>query len=140
VTAESAEGYRFEMMNPAYARMHGYTVDEMRDMSILDVLTPESRKRVPAMIEKIHETGHCQFEAKHVRKDGTIFPVWVDSTAIKDSTGKVLFRAVNVMDISDRKRSEKILDIEQTLMNNLMNSIPDKIYFKDLESRFIRIN
>ncbi len=140
VTAESTEGFRFEMMNPAYARMHGYTVDEMRGMSILDVLTPESRKRVPAMIEKIHEAGHCQFETKHVRKDGSIFPVWVDSTAIKDSTGTVLFRAVNVQDISDRKQSEKILDIEQTLMNNLMNSIPDKIYFKDLESRFIRIN
>jgi len=140
VTAESAEGYRFEMMNPAYARMHGYTVDEMRGMSILDVLTPESRKKVPAMLELIHETGHREFEAKHVRKDGTIFPVWVDSTVIKDSTGKVLFRAVNVQDLTDRKQSEKILDIEQTLMNNLMNSIPDKIYFKDLESRFIRIN
>jgi PAS domain S-box-containing protein len=140
VTAESAEGYRFEMMNPAYARMHGYTIDEMRGMSILDVLTPESRKRVPAMLESIHEMGHRQFETKHVRKDGSIFPVSVDSTAIKDSTGKVLFRAVNVQDISDRKESEKILSIEQTLMNNLMNSIPDKIYFKDLESRFIRIN
>jgi PAS domain S-box-containing protein len=33
-----------------------------------------------------------------------------------------------------------VLNTERILMNNLMNSMPDKIYFKDRESRFIRIN
>jgi len=42
--------------------------------------------------------------------------------------------------IEERSRAEKELTQEQYLMNNLMNSISDHIYFKDLESRFIRVN
>ena len=42
--------------------------------------------------------------------------------------------------IEERSRAEKELIQEQYLMSNLMNSISDHIYFKDLESRFIRVN
>jgi two-component system, sensor histidine kinase and response regulator len=42
--------------------------------------------------------------------------------------------------ITQRTDAENRLHQEQYLMNNLMNSVPDHIYFKDLESRFIRVN
>jgi len=140
VTAESAEGMRFELMNPAFAKMHGYTVEELSQLSILDVYTPGVRDGLPEIIRIIHETGHHAFESMHIRKDGSTFPVLVDATAIKDENGRVLYRAVNVQDITDRKRSEADLNVEQILMGNLMNNLPIQIYFKDLKSRFIRIN
>jgi PAS domain S-box-containing protein len=43
-------------------------------------------------------------------------------------------------DISNRKQAEEALAQEQYLMHTLMDSLPDHIYFKDHESRFIRIN
>src|ERR1035437_1694517 len=43
-------------------------------------------------------------------------------------------------DIAESKQMEKTLNFEQYLMLDLMNNIPDHIYFKDCESRFIRIN
>ena len=42
--------------------------------------------------------------------------------------------------ILERKRAEEELTQEQYLVNTLLNNLPDHIYFKDLESRFIRIN
>ncbi len=36
--------------------------------------------------------------------------------------------------------SEKILNIEKELLQALMDNVPDSIYFKDADSRFIRIN
>jgi PAS domain S-box-containing protein len=43
-------------------------------------------------------------------------------------------------DITDRKKAEEALAQEQYLMSTLMNNLPDHIYFKDRESRIIRIN
>jgi PAS domain S-box-containing protein len=40
----------------------------------------------------------------------------------------------------ESKRAEEALAREQYLMNALMNNLPDMIYFKDKQSRFIRIS
>ena len=43
-------------------------------------------------------------------------------------------------DITDRRRAEAALRQEQALFAELARNIPDRIYFKDRQSRFIRIN
>jgi PAS domain S-box-containing protein len=42
--------------------------------------------------------------------------------------------------IVERKRAEEELTQEQYLINTLLDNLPDHVYFKDLESRFIRVN
>jgi PAS domain S-box-containing protein len=43
-------------------------------------------------------------------------------------------------DITERRRIEDQLERERNLLRALMDNIPDNIYFKDLESRFVQIN
>jgi diguanylate cyclase (GGDEF)-like protein/PAS domain S-box-containing protein len=43
-------------------------------------------------------------------------------------------------ELAERKRAEEALAYEQYLMRALMENVPDSIYFKDTESRFIRNN
>jgi diguanylate cyclase (GGDEF)-like protein/PAS domain S-box-containing protein len=43
-------------------------------------------------------------------------------------------------DITERKLMESKLERERALINSLMEKIPESIYFKDLKSRFLRIN
>src|SRR5258706_7752823 len=45
-----------------------------------------------------------------------------------------------VLGLSQRRRTEQALLRARFLMETLMDNIPDHIYFKDRESRFIRIN
>jgi PAS domain S-box-containing protein len=45
-----------------------------------------------------------------------------------------------VRDITERKKVDENLSREQYLMNSLMDHLPLHIYFKDKESKFIRIN
>jgi PAS domain S-box-containing protein len=45
-----------------------------------------------------------------------------------------------LIDITEKKLVEEVASKELTFMNILMNNLPDQIYFKDLESRFIKVN
>jgi PAS domain S-box-containing protein len=116
VVVGSVDEQRLELMNPEFARMHGYTVEQLTGMPILDVFAPEERAGVHGHIQQAHETGHHVYESVHLRKDGSTFPVVVDITAVKDENGQVRYRVVNVRDITERKCIEIALQqANQTL-------------------------
>jgi PAS domain S-box-containing protein len=96
-----------ELLNPAFARTHGYdTVEELAGRPASDVFAPEVWDDISANVRRINATGHHAYESVHVRKDGTRFPVWIDSTAVKDEQGRVLYRINNVSDISEHKEAQ----------------------------------
>jgi PAS domain S-box-containing protein len=99
----------FVMMNPMFAKMHGYRVEELIGHSIYEVLAPESHADTREQIRIAHETGHHIYENKHIRKDGNTFPALVDTFVVRDSQGNVLYRAINVQDITERKQAEEAL-------------------------------
>ena len=99
----------FTMVNPTYAKMHGYTAEELVGRSIFDVFDPESHADLREQIRIAYKNGHHVYESKHIRRDGSIFPVLVDTTVVWDKAGNVLYRAVNVQDITERKQVEQAL-------------------------------
>lgn len=105
----NAETGRIELMNPAFARMHGYGLQELADRPASETFAEACGAELARHIRLTHEKGHHIWESWHVRKDGSRFPVQVDATAVKDETGRVLYRVVNVQDITARRRAEDIL-------------------------------
>jgi diguanylate cyclase (GGDEF)-like protein/PAS domain S-box-containing protein len=68
---------------------------------------------------------------------------WLSSSKIPwyDNNGNVMGTMGISRDITKRtQRSDNLLSKERNIINALMNNIPDDIYFKDLNSRFVRIN
>ena len=47
---------------------------------------------------------------------------------------------VNVIDIGERKRLEQRIEDQRSLLLTLINNIPDMVFYKDRESRFILVN
>lgn len=112
IAVSNADGTRIELSNPAFARLHAYPLEAMDNFSLDQLLSVETRAQFPDLIRKADELGHYAFESMHVRKDGSCFPVLIDITAIKDDRNQVLYRIVNLQDLSEineRKAAEQIL-------------------------------
>ena len=133
-------GDTLEMINPAYARMHGYTVDELIGQPISTVYAPDSLLKRPEWIREVEEKGHLVFEANHLRKDGTIFPVQVDVSAVRDENGKVLYRAATLQDLSWRKKGEEERRRLMKEIRLLLESTYEGILGVDAEGRCTFVN
>jgi two-component system, cell cycle sensor histidine kinase and response regulator CckA len=55
----------------------------------------------------LREQGHRIWETERVRRSGAPFPALIDATAVKDSDGQVICYAVNVQDLTERRRAEE---------------------------------
>jgi len=123
VAVLGGEELRLEMMNPAYAAMHGYRVEELLGRPVAEVHTPESRERLAAVIEMCREKSHAAFENFHCRRDGSVFPAWHDVTTIRDEAGRPAYHIVHVQNISVLKATQQ--ELEQ-LNRELENRVLEK--------------
>ncbi|HSO12936.1 MAG TPA: PAS domain S-box protein [Anaerolineales bacterium] len=127
VAVSSADGKTFELMNPAFARMHGYTIDELKGQPLHIVSSPEIWRGVPINIDLDHEKGHHVWESIHIRKDGSRFPVQFDATTVRDELGKILYRVINVQDITARKQAEEELHESEERLRAVVQTANDAI-------------
>jgi PAS domain S-box-containing protein len=86
------------------------------------------------------QTDHLEMEYRMLHKDGSYRWVRDRGVALRRGDGKAYRIAGSREDITARKRSEEELAYERYLLSSLMETVPDKIYFKDRDSRFIRVN
>jgi PAS domain S-box-containing protein len=131
IVINRANANTLEVMNAAFARMYGYSIDELKGKPIDSIYAPEERTNLPGWIEETHRKGHISFESKHLHKDGTVFPVSVDITAIKDKDGRVLYRVVNVQDIAQRKAAENALRESEQRNSAIISTLAEGIVFHD---------
>ncbi|HVT73871.1 MAG TPA: response regulator [Lacunisphaera sp.] len=124
--------------NPMACALHGYTREELIGRSI-DVL--EARpwtKDAPGWIKGLRENRRMEGESQHKRKDGTLF--WIEYF-----TSRVLIDGREMVigmdrDATARKLAELALVRERTLTRALLENIPDRVYCKDRESRFLIVS
>ncbi|KKL50021.1 hypothetical protein LCGC14_2309670, partial [marine sediment metagenome] len=129
-----------ELMNPAYARMHGYTVDELTGRKAADLYRPEDRAGLSENLSIAREKGCHTFEAVRMRKDGSTFHSLNTITAIKDADGELMYYAVNVLDITEHKRAEEAINDSQEQINLLLDSTAEGIYGLDSEGNCTMCN
>jgi PAS domain S-box-containing protein len=89
--------------NLAISKMHGYSIDELLQMSVSDFEVIESEEETRKHIETIKREGRDSFESKHRCKDGRIIDVEISVNVSLDDPGHVdAFHR----DITQRKQSE----------------------------------
>jgi sigma-B regulation protein RsbU (phosphoserine phosphatase) len=72
--------------------------------------------------------------------DGSVHTLKARSKVVCDNQGKPVLVTGVSWDVSERSQMENALARERFLLKTLMDTLPDHIYFKDRESRFIAVN
>jgi PAS domain S-box-containing protein len=90
--------------NPAACRMHGMTVEEIRERGRKGLVVTDERHA--AALRARAERGHVRAEFTDLRKDGTRFPVEAESVIVDGAEGTAF---VIARDITERKRAEEAL-------------------------------
>ncbi len=128
------------LMNPAFAEMHGYGMDELAGRPVPDVYAPDVRSRIPEYMAAINKNGYHEFETVRLRKDGSVFPAQVQAYAIKDKEGNVLYRITNVQDIAGRKKAEEALRYSEEFIRNILDNVDESFMVIDRDFRILAAN
>ena len=121
--------------NPADASMHGYAEDELLGQNVAIFAPPDLRR--PFILEDIEKSRTWVRETLNIRKDGSTFPVQLSSDVVKDAEGKAIAIVTTCEDITERKRVEETIMQERNLLRTLIDNLPDYIFVKDTEERFL---
>lgn len=117
-TLSDIQSARILFANTTFARLVGYTVDELTDgMTFLDLTHPEDRERNRAVHNKMTNGAIDQYriDKRYVRKDGGI--VWgrITGTAIPDESGALRWSTGIIEDITEHQLLKQRLALSEEL-------------------------
>ena len=138
IIRKDAQG-RFIFANQKFCQSIGRTAEELLGRTDFDFFPMElagkyhrDDLRVMATRENLDTV-----EAYQTPQGDKLF-VHVIKTPLYDAQGKVVGIQGIFWDVTQRKRIEEALAYERDLLRALLDNIPDRIYFKDVHSRFLR--
>jgi PAS domain S-box-containing protein len=124
--------------NNSALKDYGFKRNEILKLNIRQVTVPKEIEVLDEKLKSLYDNGSVVFESVHRQKEGVLVPVEIQ-IKLNDVNGKILVMCI-VRNITERKKAEDTIKYEQDLLHNLMQFMPDTIYFKDVNSRFTRIN
>ncbi len=130
------------MINDAHLRICGLTREQDQIPGIYKQITmSEDHARQTELYRQLDEggTGGLSMEKRYRRLDGEV--VWVTFFLQRRQNADGSFdRLTMVVDITARKRIETKLAEASGLLEAMLENSPDLIYFKNRESRFVRVS
>jgi PAS domain S-box-containing protein len=124
-------GMRLDAVNPRGCEITGYSLDELRQRTIVDLLDPTELARAPLQILESKEGETLQRERLLVRRDGTRVPYEITARRLAD--GRILGV---VRDISERRRTMDRLLVGTQAIDSALAGIA----FSDLQARITYAN
>ncbi|ADI73898.1 signal transduction histidine kinase [Methanohalobium evestigatum Z-7303] len=122
----------------------GYTPDDFTSgcYSYGDIIHPEDLEKVRSRISRHVEQGYKQFvhEYRIYTKTGDIRWVTERTFIRNNSMGKVTHYQGIIIDITERKETEKALQESEKKFRTLFNNTNDAIFICDMDGNFIEVN
>jgi PAS domain S-box-containing protein len=126
--------------NPAYLRYRKTTAEQLLGKSDYDLFSREIADRYRQDDLKVIESGKSLHGVEKTQSaSGKTH--WVErfKCPLRDDQGNICGVQLLFWDVTARIRAEHLRDQERQWLQTLLDNMPDSIYFKDSESRFIRV-
>jgi PAS domain S-box-containing protein len=140
---------RFTYISPSIMRTHGFTVEEAMNMTLDQVLTPESLQILLTVFEeetKLEATGTADpgrirsLEIEGYKKDGSIIRLESSFSAQRNKENKPIGMLAVIRDVTERKQAEKKLISSEEKFRLIAENTADLIAVTDMNLRFTYIS
>jgi PAS domain S-box-containing protein len=148
---------KFLLWNRRSVEIYGYPREEMADRTAFDLYAdPEELDR---MLERLRRDGVVrEFEIRMQKKDGSIVPMDISISLLKDGRGRTIGSVCVARDLSERKKAEAELKSAQAELSrysrelerqvrertgeisSILRYTPSVVYIKDREGCYTMVN
>ncbi len=124
-------------INPAFAQLHGYRVEELLGRPYADLVPPELHGKMIDAGTQLRRDGALVQEGVHLTKAGHRLPVLTNSRIVYDPHGAALLQVTSVEDISPLRQVEEALRMQQHNLSALLENTDSSIWSVDRELRLV---
>ncbi|WDH22828.1 EAL domain-containing protein [Pseudomonas chlororaphis] len=95
-------------VNQAFSRVTGYQIEDMLGRNMVDLPgSRDARRHFPVIHQALEQHGSWQGELVEARKNGELYPQWLQLNVVRDTRGKVSHIVGFFADLSARRESEE---------------------------------
>jgi PAS domain S-box-containing protein len=121
--------------NPAACQMSGYSVEELRGSPASALLPERAGSLLPAHLERLSRQPFSRDEWPLLCKDGREKIIDITTQRLPDGRYLAIGR-----DLSESREAQRQIASERCRLKTLVNAIPDAIWMKDTEGRYLAVN
>jgi len=133
---------RFIEVNDTVCKMLGYSAEEFREKTFLDITYPNDFAETQRLAAEVWESKRDFYrsEKRYLKKDGS--PIWatVNACAVRDRSGEIKYWVGIMEDITERKRIEEALRNSERRLADIISFLPDATFAIDTEGKVIAWN
>jgi PAS domain S-box-containing protein len=130
---------RYIFANSQFCRLRGWKENDVLEKNVFDFLPPAMAAEVAREDETIQQTGNfMEIEREDRTPAGGVRHIKILKGPVFDAGGKLIGTQGMITDVTEQRLAQRQLEFERSLMGFLLDNSPDHIYFKDLQSRFIK--
>ena len=132
----TCDDLRFEYVSPSALRNLGYSMEQLRSMTPVDIKPEMDEQIFRATVAPLLSgmEGQLVFQTTHQRADGSTYPVEIQLQLVESRAGQRFLAMIS--DITERRAIEDALAMAQ----QVLNKTTDAIFWSDTTGRFVYVN
>ena len=100
--------YALIAVNQAFSRVTGYQIEDLLGRNVVELpCSRDARRHYPIIHQALEAQGTWQGELVEARKNGELYPQWLQLNVVRDSRGNVSHIVGFFADLSARRESEE---------------------------------
>jgi diguanylate cyclase (GGDEF)-like protein/PAS domain S-box-containing protein len=102
--------YKVLAVNQAYSDVTGYSAEEVHGQSVARMIgSRDTRRQYEVIRQELEHSGKWQGELVETRKNGELYPQWLQLNVVRDARGRVSHIVGFFADLTSRREAEERL-------------------------------